>query len=168
MGTCEWYTPEWILDAARELLGGEIELDPCSCAEAQRTVRAQRYCTVEDDGLVMDWHTPRLWMNPPYGREIGRWIDKLIDEIDARRIGHAVALVNADTSTRWCQRLMQSRSVDAMIMLNRRVRFARPGGSDAGSPARPSMLVCCGVSVFRCCTIAHMLQLGTVVTVAGW
>lgn len=33
------------------------------------------YFTEEDDGLAQDW-TGTVWVNPPYGRQIGAWIRK--------------------------------------------------------------------------------------------
>ena len=69
-GTEHWYTPVPHIEAARKVLGG-IDLDPASTDEANRTVRAARYFTEDDDGLRQDWSAdgarPRVWLNPPYG-----------------------------------------------------------------------------------------------------
>ncbi len=59
----EWWTPEPYIEAARSVLGG-IDLDPASCAQANETVQAARYCGVADDGLKQEWKG-RVWLNPP-------------------------------------------------------------------------------------------------------
>lgn len=97
----EWYTPSHILDAAVVALGG-IDLDPCS--NADRTVPATTHYTVEDDGLSHGWRG-RVYMNPPYGREIGDWIEKLAVEYEMGNVTEAVALVPARTDTAWWGRL---------------------------------------------------------------
>lgn len=62
-----WGTPLWIIDAVREALGGEIELDPCSSVAANVGVRATRIIAPPDDGLVQPWIGERVFVNPPGG-----------------------------------------------------------------------------------------------------
>src|SRR2546430_17584816 len=62
----EWYTPSKYIETAREVLGS-IDLDPASCELANRTVKADKYYTKEDDGLSKEWHG-NVWLNPPYGK----------------------------------------------------------------------------------------------------
>jgi hypothetical protein len=68
----EHYTPADVVEAAREVLG-EIDLDPASCEEAQKIVRAVRWIGLPDDGLAAHstW-TGRVFLNPPGGTLIAR------------------------------------------------------------------------------------------------
>ena len=63
-GYFEWYTPVWLLDMVRNVMG-VIDLDPASCEIAQKDVRALKYHTRLDDGLLQKWEGS-VFMNPPY------------------------------------------------------------------------------------------------------
>lgn len=95
--TPEWYTPSEIIKRT-ELVLGKIDLDPCSAADS--TVPAGHKFTREDNGLKFDW-CGRVYMNPPYGREISVWVEKLISEYTAGRTKQAIALVPARVDTDW-------------------------------------------------------------------
>lgn len=100
----EWYTPAVYIEAAREVMGS-IDLDPASCAFANQMVKAARYYTIHDDGLLQDWHG-NVWLNPPYGRLNGKsnqalWSQKLIAEHRTGRVRQALMLTNVATGTRW-------------------------------------------------------------------
>lgn len=62
----EWYTDPELAELSRRLMGG-IDLDPASCALANETIKATRYYTEEDNGLLMPWHCDRLFLNAPGG-----------------------------------------------------------------------------------------------------
>ena len=99
----EWHTPPHIIERTIRVMGA-IDLDPCSNSHQCPNVPATRHYTQEDDGLVQDWHG-RVYMNPPYGRVIVLWIDKLVKEYQAGRVTQAIALLPARTDTRWMARL---------------------------------------------------------------
>jgi len=101
--TPEHYTPKVIIDATLACTE-EIDLDPCSNSHEQPNVPAAQHFTAEDDGLAQEWHG-RIYMNPPYGREIDGWIAKLCAEHEAGRVTEAIALVPARTDTQWWLRL---------------------------------------------------------------
>ncbi len=63
--TSEHYSPHDVLVLVREVLGG-IDLDPASCAIANRTVRAARIFTKADNGLAHPWGG-RVFLNSPGG-----------------------------------------------------------------------------------------------------
>jgi len=100
----EWYTPPRIIEAVRQVMGG-IDLDPASSDEANKTVQAKHYFTIEMDGLKRDWFAPTLFMNPPYGDTIGDWVDKLAREYAAKHFKQAITLLPARTDTAWLHKL---------------------------------------------------------------
>ncbi len=72
-------------------------------------------------------------MNPPYGREIGHWVDLLYDEWQAGHVEEAIALLPARTDTKWIRRLRQL----PRCFIAGRLRFH---GAHSGAPF-PSVLV---------------------------
>lgn len=119
-GNNEWYTPRKYVDAARRVLGG-IDLDPASCAYANETVQAERFYSVEDDGLTKEWRG-RVWMNPPYNAEsVVKFTEKFVDEYEAGHINEGIVLVNNATETSWFVNMV---NVAAAIVFPRgRIRY---------------------------------------------
>lgn len=103
-GEYEWYTPAYILDAARMVLGA-IDLDPASCEDAQETVQATEYFTEEDNGLEREW-SGRVFLNPPFAHPTVKYFaEKLLASFDAGTVTQAIYLSNACTDTGWWQAL---------------------------------------------------------------
>jgi phage N-6-adenine-methyltransferase len=70
-------------------------LDVCAIAD---NAKCARYYTPAEDALRQRWDGT-CWMNPPYGRQIGRWIEKAY--VSAQQGATVVCLVPARTDTRW-------------------------------------------------------------------
>ena len=128
----ERYSPTWIVQAARKVLG-EIDIDPASCQTANKTVKAKRYYSQEQDGLKRRWHGS-VYLNPPFGRHWKDWLVKLGREIDAGRVTEAIIvgphnmLVSIDSP--WFRRLLQG----SIFLPERRPRFSEgTSGKEAGS-----------------------------------
>ncbi len=143
----EWYTPPGIVDAAREVMGS-VELDPASCIEANRMVRATRFFTADQDGLRQRWEAATAWLNMPYGKSEDDnrsnqavWSHRMLD---AHRIGlveQACVLVNAVPGNKWFEPLWEH----AICFLRGRVHFIPPAGSGAkNSPTHSSAVVYMG------------------------
>ena len=60
----EWYTPKPYIAAAKKAMG-DIDLDPATSKRAQRTVKAAKYYTAKQDGLLQPW-SGNVFLNPPY------------------------------------------------------------------------------------------------------
>ena len=65
-----WETPQDLFDK----LDAEFRftMDVCALPE---NAKCARYYTPEQDGLHQPWDGI-VWCNPPYGREIGKWVEK--------------------------------------------------------------------------------------------
>ena len=92
---CEWSTPQDLFDKINEWY--EFNLDVCALPE---NTKCKDYFTPEIDGLKQDWKDV-CWMNPPYGREIGKWIKKAYEESKSEMVKGVVCLLPARTDTRW-------------------------------------------------------------------
>jgi phage N-6-adenine-methyltransferase len=129
-GNDEWYTPSQYIHAARAVLG-DIDLDPASSPVANDTVRAERYYTIDDDGLTRPW-AGRVWMNPPYSTGlVDKFVVKMLDAYQAGDVKAAVVLTNNATDTRWWQSL--ARRSSAICMLAGRIKFRGRDGDAAGA-----------------------------------
>lgn len=104
-GDVEYYTPDFIIRAARVTMG-DIHLDPASSAIANKRVCACQFIDEANDGLRAGW-LGNVWMNHPFGRTTnGPWIRKLISEHKAGRTIQACCITFACTSEQWFQPLM--------------------------------------------------------------
>lgn len=61
----EHHTPPEIVEPCRTLLGS-FDLDPASCALANRVVQAKQFYTREDNGFLRSWWG-NVFLNPPGG-----------------------------------------------------------------------------------------------------
>jgi DNA N-6-adenine-methyltransferase (Dam) len=141
----EWYTPESIF--AR--LGLEFALDVCAPPGGLPWIPAKRSFSRDEDGLAQPW-TGVVWMNPPYGREIGKWMGKLAVH------GDGMALVFTRSDTAWWQEAI--RQADAVCFIRGRLRFIR--GSDRTQPPgvspAPSVLFAYGPTCTRALLKANL------------
>lgn len=97
--TPEWHTPPHILSRVIEVFGA-IDLDPCSNSHETPNVSAAMHYTFEDNGLHQQWYG-RVYMNPPYGDEIGEWVGRLAQAYETKEITAGIALLPARTDTVW-------------------------------------------------------------------
>ena len=107
----------------------KFNLDPCATPE---NAKCEKYFTKEDDGLSKSRDNQNVFCNPPYGRELPKWVKKCYDE---SRHATVVMLIPARTDTRWFHDYIYGKSIIRFI--KGRLRF---GNSTANAPF-PSMLV---------------------------
>lgn len=90
----EWSTPQDFFDELNKEFG--FTLDVSATAE---NAKCQKFFTEKENGLVQDWSNEICWMNPPYGRSIGKWIEKAFTE--SQKGATVVCLIPARTETRY-------------------------------------------------------------------
>jgi site-specific DNA-methyltransferase (adenine-specific) len=91
-----WETPPALFDKV-EAAVGPFDLDPCS-PDKPGSVRTKIRFTAADDGLSREWRG-RVFVNPPYGRELRQWVAKAA--LSAEQGALVVALIPARTDTHW-------------------------------------------------------------------
>jgi len=135
----EWYTPAEYIAPARMALGA-IDLDPASCAEANEIVRAKRFYTKDEDGLVRPW-AGSVWLNPPYGSAAPKFAEKLVAEHAAGNVPAGIILLNAfSVTTQWFRPFWDR----TLCFANKRVAFSQPGGEPGNAPSNGSVFVYIG------------------------
>jgi site-specific DNA-methyltransferase (adenine-specific) len=115
----DWGTPQAFVDA----LPFVFDVDVCA---VESNAKCPSWITPETDALAVPWrrgdHPTTAWMNPPYGRNIGRWLEKAYAE---SLLGvDVVALVPNRTETAWFD-LVWRRAV-LICFLGTRIRFEHP------------------------------------------
>lgn len=91
--TPEWATPQKFFDELNEEFS--FTLDPCCTHE---NAKCEKHYTKEEDGLSQNWGGQIVFCNPPYGRELPKWVKKCHEE---SRHAVVVMLIPARTDTRW-------------------------------------------------------------------
>lgn len=142
----EWYTPALYIEAVRRVLGG-IDIDPASCELANRTVKATRFFSQEENGLSHDW-PGRVFLNPPYGKAGGLsnqqiWSHKLIEQYQAGITTEAILLVNAATGEKWFDPLWSF-----SLCFSRRIKFYTAEGKPE-QPTHGNVFIYMGPNVDR-------------------
>jgi site-specific DNA-methyltransferase (adenine-specific) len=96
--SAEWATPQSLIDQ----LSSEFTFTLDVCATQDNT-KAPAFYAKEIDGLKQDWYVHgkngACWMNPPYGRDIGKWVEKAYAE--SLKGATVVCLLPSRTDTRW-------------------------------------------------------------------
>lgn len=123
-----WGTPQDLFDKLNKEFN--FTLDVCALPE---NAKCARYFTPAQNGLIQQW-TGSCWMNPPYGRQIGQWVEKAF-RIWNNHSGNVVCLLPARTDTVWFHTWIYN--IAEIRFLKGRLKF---GDSKNNAPF-PSMIV---------------------------
>lgn len=125
----EWETPQDLFDK----LNAEFHFTLDVCATAENT-KCSRFYDKTSDGLKQFWGADTVWCNPPYGREIGKWVKRAFDThwVNDNTV---VMLLPARTDTKWFHRYIYGKA--EIRFIKGRLKFS---GSKNSAPF-PSMIV---------------------------
>lgn len=128
-------TPEWATPVAlfRELDSEFVfDLDPCATST---NAKCSKFYTIDDNGLTKNWGGHRVFCNPPYGRELPKWVRKCYEE-SRKPDTLVVMLIPARTDTSYFHDYIYHKAKEIRF-LRGRLHFNE---SKQGAPF-PSMVV---------------------------
>jgi hypothetical protein len=141
----EWYTPPDLIERVRAVLR-TIDLDPASCRQANKNVRAKRFYYKKADGLKQSWFG-KIWLNPPYGALCRHFIAKLLEEWEAGNVTEALVLLNLNTMDRKYMKPLLD--VTTACIISGRVKFISPNTRKINQPANGSIVLYLGPNIAR-------------------
>jgi len=135
--SCEWDTPTTLKNQLHEEFG-QFDLD--AATRLDNPMNALSIFTKEDDALRINsnWTGNVVYLNPPYGRIISKWIIKAIEEHEKGNAKKIVMLLPARTCTIWFHYLYERKDVEIRFIKGR-LRY-----NDASPAPFPSMVVILG------------------------
>ena len=135
----DWETPpelfrrlhdefDFTLDAAaspENAKCGKFLSGPCHACDPTAPTQSRALCRC---GHCSPW-SGTVWLNPPYGKGLGVWIDKAASEA-LRNLATTVMLLPANSDTAWFRRLWEVAS--EIRFLSGRVQFVGTTSSNTG------------------------------------
>ncbi|WP_304064042.1 DNA N-6-adenine-methyltransferase [Pedobacter glucosidilyticus] len=131
----EQTTVEWLTPPSLVKMLGEFDLDPCSPENPPFTHAKVNY-TIKSNGLEKIWFG-RVYMNPPYGKGMEKWLEKL------KIHGNGIALIFARTETKTFFKHIWD-DADALLFVKGRIKFFNLEGKQVGTPGSPSVFIAYG------------------------
>lgn len=125
-----WSTPQEFFD----VLDAEFHftLDPCATSENHKCAK---YFTPQEDGLAQDWSGNVVFCNPPYGKEISKWVRKCYEE-SRKPSTKVVMLIPARTDTSYFHDYIYHKA--EIRFIRGRLKF---GNSSNGAPFQSMVVV---------------------------
>jgi hypothetical protein len=140
-----WCTPRTYVAAVKTVLGGAIDLDPCSNAHALVGARVE-YRLPRTDGLAASWDFPRIYVNPPYGADrqrgtrIADWLARCL-AAHREHGAEVLALVPVAVNTRHWKDSVWGQARAICFLADTRLKFLIDGRDDTkGAPMACSMI----------------------------
>ena len=128
-----WCTPQDFFNRLNDEF--DFVLDAAASA---KTAKCQMYYTPESDGLSQSWDCGgAVFCNPPYGREIGKWVKKAYEE--SRRGYTIVMLIPARTDTAYFHDYIYGKA--EIRFVRGRLHFTDEEGKTGNPAPFPSMVV---------------------------
>lgn len=127
----DWETPQDFFDE----IDNEFHFTLDACAN-ETNHKCDNFFSESDDGLKQNWGGQTVWCNPPYGREIGNWVQKCSQESKQENTT-VVMLIPARTDTKYFHEYIYNKPNVEIRFIKGRLRFV----GAAESAQFPSMVV---------------------------
>lgn len=125
-----WTTPQDFFNNLNDEFN--FNLDPCS---TQENAKCENYFTIKENGLIQSWGGYNVFCNPPYGREIKKWVEKAYNE-SKKENTKIVMLIPARTDTSYFHNYIYNKAKEIRFIRGR-LKF----GNSKNSAPFPSMVV---------------------------
>ncbi|MFA5875247.1 MAG: DNA N-6-adenine-methyltransferase [Candidatus Margulisiibacteriota bacterium] len=121
-----WSTPQDLFDRLNSVY--HFKIDVCA---THNNSKCRYFYSPEENGLIRPWRGV-CWMNPPYGREIGKWVKKAYESSLEGAL--VVCLLPSRTDTKWWHDYVMKGDID---FIKGRLKF----GNSKNSAPFPSAIV---------------------------
>lgn len=130
-----WCTPQDFFD----ILNAEFHF-VLDVAATKQSAKCADFFTPEQDGLLQNWERSdgAVFCNPPYGREIGKWVKKAFEESQKSNT-KIVLLIPARTDTIYFHEYIYDHA--EIRFVKGRLKFTDESGQVFDPAPFPSMLV---------------------------
>jgi site-specific DNA-methyltransferase (adenine-specific) len=125
----DWETPQDLFNKLDKEFN--FTLDPCA---NDKNHKCKKYYTIKDNGLKQSWKGETVFCNPPYGREIKKWVKKCYEE-SKNNDTKIVMLIPARTDTKYFHDYIYHKA--KLRFIKGRLKFS----NSKNSAPFPSMLV---------------------------
>lgn len=128
----DWGTPPHVFQYFDEKY--KFQLD---AAAREDNALCERFIGPKTDALSVPWKAQTVWLNPPYGRGVGKWLEKAYREAKAgRTVG---VLIFARTDTQWWHDYVMKAST--VFLIKGRLKFVDGEGNAKNPATAPSCFV---------------------------
>jgi phage N-6-adenine-methyltransferase len=148
----EWETPQELYEELNDIF--QFDLDAAAC---KYSAKCEDWfgpgSKLAEDAMQEDWEGV-VWLNPPYGRGIIKWVQKAYEE--SLKGATVVMLVPARPDTKWFQICWKA---PIITFVTGRIRF---GGSETPAPF-PSCIVVFSQNLPYDVELNNLSRIGTIV-----
>jgi len=127
-----WQTPRYLFNALNIEFGFTLDV----CASDENSL-CDHHFTKEDNALVQQWYCYSAFMNPPYSQTL-EFLAKASQQAKQLDIT-VVALVNANTDTKWFSKAVCS--AQEIRLITGRIGFIRSDGKKANGNTKGQCLI---------------------------
>lgn len=110
-------------------------------AASPENAKCENFFSEEDNSLTKCWHELKgnLFLNPPYGRELRKWVKKAYEESLKKHDGYIVLLIPARTDTSYWHDFIFGKA--QINFLRGRIKFELHGESKGTAPFPSAIII---------------------------